>query len=60
MTVLGLESGEPWWYLRAALVIGCFGVGNMFQSNQAYQQMLVITGGETSFLADYSLLFDWF
>ena len=40
-----------------ALVIGCFGVGNMFQSNQAYQQMLVITGGETSFLADYSLLF---
>ena len=40
-----------------ALVIGCFGIGNMFQSNQAYQQMLVITGGETSFLADYSLLF---
>ena len=40
-----------------ALVIGCFGVGNMFQSNQAYQQMLGITGGETSFLADYSLLF---
>ncbi|MGB1352123.1 MAG: amino acid carrier protein [Gammaproteobacteria bacterium] len=40
-----------------ALVIGCFGVGNMFQSNQAYQQMLVITGGESSFLADYSLLF---
>lgn len=40
-----------------ALVIGCFGVGNMFQSNQAYQQMLVITGGETSVLADYSLLF---
>ena len=40
-----------------ALVIGCFGVGNMFQSNQAYQQMLVITGGETSFLADYSMLF---
>ena len=32
-----------------ALVIGCFGVGNMFQSNQAYQQMLVITGGQTSF-----------
>ncbi|MGB2261083.1 MAG: alanine/glycine:cation symporter family protein [Luminiphilus sp.] len=40
-----------------ALVIGCFGIGNMFQSNQAYQQMLVITGGEASFLADYSLLF---
>ena len=40
-----------------ALVVGCFGVGNMFQSNQAYQQMLVITGGETSVLADYSLLF---
>ncbi len=40
-----------------ALVIGCFGVGNLFQSNQAYQQMLVITGGESSFLADYSLLF---
>lgn len=40
-----------------ALVIGCFGIGNMFQSNQAYQQMLVITGGDASFLADYSLLF---
>ena len=40
-----------------ALVVGCFGVGNMFQSNQAYQQMLVITGGETSFLVDYSLAF---
>ena len=40
-----------------ALVVGCFGVGNMFQSNQAYQQMLVITGGQSSFLADYSLLF---
>ena len=26
-----------------ALVVGCFGVGNMFQSNQAFQQFIFIT-----------------
>jgi AGCS family alanine or glycine:cation symporter len=41
----------------AALVIGCLGIGNMFQSNQAFAQMLTITGGESSVLADHGLLF---
>ena len=44
-------------FYAIALVIGCFGIGNMFQSNQAYAQMLVITGGEASFLADRGWLF---
>jgi len=38
-------------------VIGCFGIGNMFQSNQAYVQVLSITGGENSFFADKGWLF---
>jgi AGCS family alanine or glycine:cation symporter len=37
-------------FYALALVIGCLGIGNMFQSNQAYVQMLSITGGENSFL----------
>ncbi len=35
-----------------ALVIGCLGIGNMFQSNQAFSQMLVITGGDSSPLSE--------
>lgn len=37
-------------FYAIALVIGCLGIGNMFQSNQAFAQVLVITGGEASFL----------
>lgn len=40
-----------------ALVIGCLGIGNMFQSNQAYVQFVTITGGDTSFFADRGWLF---
>lgn len=40
-----------------ALVIGCFGIGNMFQSNQAYVQFVNITGGEQSFFYDKGWLF---
>lgn len=36
---------------------GSFGGGNMFQANQAYQQILNVTGGETGFLADRGWLF---
>jgi AGCS family alanine or glycine:cation symporter len=32
-------------FYAAALVVGCLGIGNMFQSNQAFAQVLVITGG---------------
>ncbi len=44
-------------FYALALVIGCLGIGNMFQSNQAYAQVLVITGGETSALVDMGWLF---
>jgi AGCS family alanine or glycine:cation symporter len=44
-------------FYALALVIGCLGIGNMFQSNQAYVQFLTITGGETSFFAGKGWLF---
>ncbi len=44
-------------FYAIALVIGCFGIGNMFQSNQAYVQVVGITGGEASFFADKGWLF---
>lgn len=31
---------------------GCIGGGGMFQSNQAYQQLVNVSGGDASFLAD--------
>lgn len=36
---------------------GAIGGGNMFQSNQVYQQVLYATGGETSFLFEKGWLF---
>lgn len=44
-------------FYAAAIVIGCLGIGNMFQSNQAFQQFLFITGGEQSQFQDYGWLF---
>ncbi len=44
-------------FYALSLVIGCLGIGNMFQSNQAYVQFVVITGGEESFFADKGWLF---
>jgi AGCS family alanine or glycine:cation symporter len=44
-------------FYAMSLVIGCFGIGNMFQSNQAYVQVLSITGGEDSFFANKGWLF---
>jgi AGCS family alanine or glycine:cation symporter len=57
------DRGAPRWgralgvFYAISLVIGCFGIGNMFQSNQAYVQFVVITGGEESFFADKGWLF---
>jgi AGCS family alanine or glycine:cation symporter len=57
------ERGRPWlgkglgMFYAAALVIGCLGIGNMWQSNQAFAQVLVITGGEDSVLAGRGWLF---
>ncbi|MBH98183.1 MAG: alanine glycine permease [Rhodospirillaceae bacterium] len=32
-------------FYAIGIVIGCFGIGNMFQSNQAYVQFVNVTGG---------------
>jgi AGCS family alanine or glycine:cation symporter len=51
---LGRSLGR---FYALALVIGCLGIGNMFQSNQAYVQFVTITGGESSYFADKGWLF---
>jgi len=37
-------------FYAVSIVIGCLGIGNMFQSNQAYVQLLEVSGGEESVL----------
>ena len=39
-------------FYAAAIVVGCLGIGNMFQSNQAASILVSVTGGEASFFAD--------
>ena len=39
-------------FFSVAIVIGCMGIGNMFQSNQAAEQLAALTGGDTGALAD--------
>ncbi|MEM6781368.1 MAG: alanine/glycine:cation symporter family protein [Pseudomonadota bacterium] len=36
---------------------GAFGAGNMFQANQSFQQLVNVTGGEASFMADKGWLY---
>ena len=45
------------YFYAIAIVIGCLGIGNMFQSNQAYQQFVFVTGSEQSFLLGKGWLF---
>jgi AGCS family alanine or glycine:cation symporter len=45
---LGRSIGR---FYAAGIVIGCLGIGNMFQSNQAFVQLVGVTGGEASWLA---------
>jgi len=50
--------GKPLGYFYAvSIVVGCIGIGNMFQSNQAFEQFVVVTGGSSSFFADKGWLF---
>ena len=50
--------GKPMGYFYAlSIVIGCMGIGNMFQSNQAFEQFVVVTGGDAGFFADKGWLF---
>ncbi|MAT95331.1 MAG: alanine glycine permease [Halioglobus sp.] len=57
------DRGAPRWgkalggFYALSLVIGCLGIGNMFQSNQAYVQFVIITGGEQSVFAGRGWLF---
>jgi AGCS family alanine or glycine:cation symporter len=45
-------------FYALGIVIGCMGIGNMFQSNQAYVQFVNVTGGATgSWFADKGWLF---
>lgn len=52
------RMGKPLGYFYGlAMVIGCLGIGNMFQSNQAFEQFVVVTGGQTSFFVGKGWLF---
>ncbi|MBJ20872.1 MAG: alanine:cation symporter family protein [bacterium] len=45
-------------FYALGIVIGCLGIGNMFQSNQAYVQFVEVTGGmDGSWFADKGALF---
>ncbi len=46
---LGAALGR---FYAVGIVLGCLGIGNMFQSNQAFVQAVGVTGGESSWLAD--------
>ncbi len=37
-------------FYATGIVIGCLGIGNMFQSNQAFVQLRAVTGGEEGLL----------
>lgn len=43
-------------FYAAAMVIGCLGIGNMFQSNQATAILIDVTGGTNSVFADRAWL----
>jgi AGCS family alanine or glycine:cation symporter len=44
-------------FYAVAILFGCVGGGNMFQSNQAYQQFVLVSGGDASWFADKAWLF---
>ena len=54
LTFLAKPMGS---FYALAIVIGCLGIGNMFQSNQAFRQFVYITGGEAGPFADKGWLF---
>ena len=39
-------------FYALSMVVGCLGIGNMFQSNQAASILVSVTGGESSIFAD--------
>lgn len=57
------ERGLPWLakplgiFYALAIVIGCLGIGNMFQANQAFEQFVFATGYTESVFQDQGLAF---
>ena len=51
----GVGKGLGMFY-AAAMVFGCLGIGNMFQSNQAAAILIEVTGAEGSFFSDKAWL----
>jgi len=57
------EKGMPGFgkflavFFAIMCVGGSLGGGNMYQANQSFQQLVSVTGGDTSFLANYGWLF---
>ena len=45
------------YFYALAMVVGCLGIGNMFQSNQAFEQFVYVTGADASYFADKGWLF---
>jgi len=43
-------------FYAAGLVVGCLGIGNMFQSNQAFAQLVEVSGGAAGPLAGHGWL----
>jgi alanine or glycine:cation symporter, AGCS family len=43
-------------FFALSIVVGCLGAGNMFQSNQAYVQLVEVSGGTNSPLIGYGWL----
>ncbi len=44
-------------FFAASIVVGCLGIGNMFQSNQAYVLLVAVTGGAESMWVGKGWLF---
>ena len=43
-------------FYAGAMMVGCLGIGNMFQSNQAAALFIDVTGGETGYFGDKAWL----
>lgn len=49
---------KPMGYFYAfAMVVGCLGIGNMFQSNQAFEQFVYLTGSGSNPISEKGWLF---
>ncbi len=45
------------WYYAVCIILGCLGIGCMFQANQAYVQFVNVSGGDASPFATRGWLF---